>query len=148
MTESNPTPTPSPVDASAAVTLPVRPLLIAYALLAAVGFPLAGFLITIDLVTPALLTGAIVMAIAFISLIPLALAARATHPATAINALLGAVVLRLMLTAAGILGYLLSLPPDLRRPVGLLAIAWFSVSWLIELGILIPALKSRPQPAS
>ncbi|MEM6551834.1 MAG: hypothetical protein AAF750_06880 [Planctomycetota bacterium] len=146
------TDTPPPHTANAAPTpespglgRAVRPLFLGYTALAAIGLPLTALLTATHLRTPALITGAIVLAIALLSVLPLWLSAKTTSPAAALNAVLGSVVIRLMLTAAGLLGYLLTLSPELRRPVGLIAVAWFAVSWIIELGILLNTLRRRPQ---
>ncbi|MEM1213948.1 MAG: hypothetical protein AAGI68_16805, partial [Planctomycetota bacterium] len=143
-----PPPPPPATEPVPPIAMPVRSLFLGYTALAALGLPPVALLVPDALRAAAFITAAIVLVIAFVSLIPLWLAARTTHQATAINALLGAVVLRLMLTAAGVLGYLLSLPPEARRPAGLFAVGWFAVSWMIELGILIPSLRNRPQTAS
>ncbi|MEM6393170.1 MAG: hypothetical protein AAF797_10390 [Planctomycetota bacterium] len=123
----------------------VRPLLIGYVALGMVGFPIAGLVTSPELRGPALITGIVVVGIALFSVLPLWLSRQTPRPAAALNAVMGSLGMRLILTAGGLIVYLVKLPPELRRPAGLVAVGWFTASWIIELGILSKTLQRRPQ---
>jgi hypothetical protein len=75
--------------------------------------------------------GAWVWLVALLGLLPLWLT-RGAAPATQVNALLGHVVLRLLLTAGGLILLLLVLPKDRRFGVGLTGLIWYILTWIID----------------
>lgn len=82
--------------------------------------------------------GAWVWVVALLGLVPL-WTARNAQPAQQVNARLLHVVVRLMLTAGGLIVFLLLLPEKDRLGVGLFGLGWYALTWTIDLQLLRPA---------
>jgi hypothetical protein len=90
-----------------------------------------------------LITGGIVLAAAVLGLSALKLIEKQDPtPGGRINARLAHVVTRLLLTAAGLIGYLLTLPESQRRIAGFIGIGWYVVTWAIDFYLV---RDQRPQ---
>ena len=119
----------------------LRAAAVALALLAAVGLPLTWFLASTwlemgrGLEISAVIVSAWVWLIAMLGLALLAWARR-LPPAQQVNARLGHVVFRLLLTAGGLILYLLTLAPDDRAGVGFFGLGWYALTWLADLAVL------------
>lgn len=83
----------------------------------------------------ATLAGAWVWLVAMLGLVPLWLA-RTAPPTQQVNARLGHVLLRLLLTAGGLVVLLLTLPESDRLTVGLFGLGWYALTWLVDFGLL------------
>lgn len=120
--------------------------------LAVVGLPAAWWLTQasdrVDLQLPAMITGAIVVCASLVSLLPIIITRHADAMTREVSGRLGHITMRLLLTAGGLIFYLVSLPETQRFAVGLIALAWYALSWIIELISLAPKPAHPPrQPA-
>lgn len=94
-------------------------------------------------VWPATIAGIWVWLVALLGLAPLWLARR-SPPTHQVNARLGHVMLRLLLTAGGLVVLLLVLPENDRLAVGLFGIGWYVLTWVIDFSLL----RTRPAQAA
>lgn len=111
-------------------------LLLALMGIAVVGLPLAWWLAGAggrpDLQMPAVVTGVIVIAASLVGLIPLWLTRDSDPMTQAVTGRLGHMVIRLLLTAGGLVFYLVLQPEDARFSAGLIALGWYLVGWVFE----------------
>ena len=84
-----------------------------------------------------------VVGVAMLSLVPLWLARRAS-PAQQLNAQLGHVILRLLLTAGGLIGLLLALPQSSRLPVALFGLGTYVLTWAVDFLVLFQKPADSP----
>lgn len=129
------------------LTPAIRRAAIALVLLGAMGLPATYFLATLvfsatpapgDPIAPlaaAVIAGAWVWLVALLGLAPLWLA-RVSPPADQVNARLGHVMIRLLLTAGGLVVLLLQLPENDRLTVGLFGLGWYVLTWVIDFMVL------------
>ncbi|MEL7088571.1 MAG: hypothetical protein AAGL98_09070 [Planctomycetota bacterium] len=129
------------------MTRSVRRAAVALALMGAAGLPATYFVAdwlmgsgdgSDNVISPTLAAtaaGGWVWFIAIMGLAPLWLARRAS-PAQQVNARLGHVLVRLLLTAGGLMGLLLWLPENNRLAVGLFGLGWYVLTWVVDFGLL------------
>ncbi len=84
---------------------------------------------------PAMIAAAWVWLVAMLGLVPLWLA-RVAPPAQQVNARLGHVMIRLLLTAGGLVVLLLQLPENDRLTVGFFGLVWYALTWMIDFMLL------------
>jgi len=124
----------------------IRKAAIALVLLGTLGLPLTYFVAGATLeageagdplagVWPAMIAGAWVWLVALLGLVPLWLA-RTAPPAQQVNARLGHVMIRLLLTAGGLVVLLLQLPENDRLTVGFFGLGWYALTWVIDFTLL------------
>ncbi|MEM9419745.1 MAG: hypothetical protein AAGA25_11950 [Planctomycetota bacterium] len=129
------------------MTAGIRKAAVALAAMGAVGLPATYFLAQAmlgeadrewdgpSMVLCATIAGAWVWAAALVGLAPLWMARQAA-PAQQVNARLGHVLIRLLLTAGGLIAFLLYLPEENRLTIGLFALGWYALTWVIDFGLL------------
>ncbi|MEO0515072.1 MAG: hypothetical protein AAF086_07240 [Planctomycetota bacterium] len=86
-------------------------------------------------IAAATLAGAWVWGVALLGLVPLWMA-RVAPPAQQVNARLGHVMIRLLLTAGGLVVLLLQLPEIDRLTVGFFGLGWYALTWVIDFALL------------
>lgn len=114
---------------------------LAWLLLGIIGLPLAWLVLgaagRVDLRVPAMVTGVIVLGSSLASLLPLVLTRHAQPMVREVSGRLMHVTMRLILTAGGLILYLVLLPDTQRLAGGLIALGWYAASWVFELVFLV-----------
>lgn len=125
---------------------------VGWVVLGAIGLPLSWWGLSAagrgDLRVAASATGAVVLLAALLSLLPMVLTRHAGPAVREVSGRLMQVVLRLVLTAGGLVLVLLSLPDGERALAGLIGLGWYAVSWGIGLVFLIPERSRSPRQSA
>lgn len=129
--------------------LPIGKMAAALIALGLAGLPLAWLIAGLagrpELRVPAVMTGLIVVVASLFGLMPLFLTRHSDPVTKHVNGRMGHIVFRLFFTAGGLILYLFLQPEPQRLPIGLIALGWYLLSWIVELFFVAP---SRPQAAA